>query len=109
MIHRNRKRKHETLVGIEPYRSVPSDNHGPGAHDSGLQSHLATDIEVTRDRLRSLSTSQHISLGALSSLSEACAAVWHDASELDKTSKSFFLFEDRAAPWVDCECSYGQG
>lgn len=79
--------------------SAPSEVNG----SNGLQSHLATDIEVTREQLRGVDASQHNSLGALSSLSEACAAVWHDAAELGKTGKKFFLFEDRAAAWTDGE------
>ena len=73
------------------------------ADENTLQSHLATDIELTSERLRGLATSQHNSLGALSSLSEACAAVWHDASEFDKTGKKFFLFEDCAESWLNGE------
>ncbi|OQV07516.1 Fungal specific transcription factor domain-containing protein isoform 1 [Cladophialophora immunda] len=40
-------------------------------------------------------------MGALSSLAETSAAVWHDALKLDKISNSFYLFEDRATSWVD--------
>jgi hypothetical protein len=104
VIRRNRKRKHETLVGNQPCPATLSRNHGhSGADGSSLQSHLATDIAVTRERLRGLDTSQHNSLDALSSLSEACAAVWHDASEFDTTGKKFFLFEDHAVSWVNGE------
>lgn len=76
-------------------------NHAFEGHTSSLQSNLATDIEVTQERLRGLDTSPHNSLGALSSLAEACAGVWHDAWELDKTSNKFFLFEDRADSWAN--------
>ena len=69
-------------------------------NDSSLQSHLATDIAATRDRLDTLDVGEHSSLGALSSLSEACAAVWHDL-EFDMTGKGYFLFEDRATSWVE--------
>lgn len=84
------------MFAVEPIRL--------GADGSTLQSQLATDIEVTRERLRGLDTSHHNShnsLGALSSLSEAYAAFWHDDSEFSKVGKEFFLFEDRAVSWVN--------
>ena len=88
----------------QPYPSTPGRNHGPpGANGSSLQSHLAIEIAVTRERLGGLGNSQHNPLGALSSLSEACAAVWHDGSEFEETSDDFFLFEDHAVSWVNCK------
>ncbi|KAI9704639.1 MAG: hypothetical protein M1820_005387 [Bogoriella megaspora] len=103
VIRRNRKRKHETLGGDESRSSTLSLDHGPSRADNSMQSHLVDDIEETRDQLRRHSTSQHNSLGALSSLSEACAAIWHDASEFDKTGTKFFLFKDHAVSWADAE------
>lgn len=108
MIRRNKKRKHETLVGNQPSPDgALNRNHSPSKADGNkLQSQLATDIEVTRQQLRELDNSQHSSLGALSSLSEAYAAVWHDASDFSKTGKNFFLFEDHAVSWVNGELYY---
>ena len=105
MIRRNKKRKHETLVGNQPSPDgALNRDHSPSTADSSnLQSQLATDIEVTREQLRELDNSQHNSLGALSSLSEAYAAVWHDASDFSKTGKKKFLFEDHAVFWVNGE------
>jgi hypothetical protein len=97
VIRRKRKRKHETPVANQPYPSTP------GADGSSLQSHLAIDIAVTRERLDGLGNSQHDPLGALSSLSEACAAVWHDGSEFEEAGNEFFLFEDHATSWVNCK------
>ncbi|KAF2725820.1 hypothetical protein K431DRAFT_327429 [Polychaeton citri CBS 116435] len=102
IIRRNRKRKREAP---DVYQSLaePSivDHDSSRPNKNAVQSHLATDIEVTLERLRGLDSSQHNSLGALSSLSEACAAIWHDDAEFDKTSKKYFLFEDQAAIWLD--------
>lgn len=67
------------------------------------QSHLTTDIEATRGLLHGLGASQYGSLSALSSLSKACAAVWHNEPGSDKSGQSFFLFEDRADSWADSE------
>lgn len=102
VIRRNRKRKHEATADNKISPATPSRSYGRAeANGSSLQSHLATDIEVTRERLQGFDTSQYNSLSALSSLSEACAAVWHDGSEFDKTDKQFFLFEDHTDSWVD--------
>lgn len=68
-----------------------------------MQSHLTNDIEATRGLLHGVGASHETSLGALTSLSEACAAVWHNSLEFDDTSKGFFLFEDQAESWVDSE------
>ena len=66
-----------------------------------MQSYLATDIAITRDRLNGTDNSKQGPLGALSSLSETCAAVWKDASEFEPTGNGFFLFEEQTAAWVD--------
>jgi len=71
-----------------------------------VQSHLATDIESTRGLLRGPGELHDNSLGALSSLSQACAAVWHSTSDFDRPGKGYFLFEDRAAAWVDSKYSW---
>jgi len=69
-----------------------------------VQSHFTSEIEVTRGLLHGFGNSHETSLGALTSLSEACAAVWHNAMEFDSTArKGYFLFEDRAASWADSE------
>lgn len=68
-----------------------------------VQSHLANDIETTRGLLSELGTFHDTSLGALTSLSEACASVWHNAIELENTGKGFFLFEDQAESWMNSE------
>jgi hypothetical protein len=69
-----------------------------------VQSHLTNDIETTRGLLHGLGASHETSLGALTSLSEACAAVWHNAIEFDSTtSRGYFLFEDQAAVWAESE------
>jgi len=66
-----------------------------------LQSHLASDIESARKRLDGRDES---SLGALASLSEACAAVWHSNGQFEQSRKQYFLFEDRSAGWVESRC-----
>ncbi|KAF2470016.1 uncharacterized protein BDR25DRAFT_343257 [Lindgomyces ingoldianus] len=103
VIRRNRKRKHETLVANQSSPNTPGGSGRPpgAANDSNLQSHLATDIAMTHERLNGVDYSKHIPLGALSSLSEACAAVWHDASEFEETGNGFFLFEEHTVAWVD--------
>ena len=105
MIRRDRKRKHRSLDAKQSNPGTPIRDHGSsvssGAESNTLQSHLATDIEVARERLNGLDIAEHNPLGALSSLSEACAAVWQDAAMFDKTAKTFFLFEDRAEQWVN--------
>ena len=104
MIHRNRKPKHKTPVVNQPYPSTRGRSDGsPGTNGSSLESHLAIDIAVTRERLGGLGNSQHNPLGALSSLSEACAAVWQDEAEFVETGNEFFLFEDHAVSWVKCK------
>jgi hypothetical protein len=116
IIRRNRKRKHDTLGPTNPspgslksgsVQSVftnthptPKETSKPTRTESEIQPHLATDIEVTRFWIEGQGSDQQGSLGALSSLSEACAAVWHDASEMDSGQKTFFLFEDRAEEFV---------
>lgn len=66
-----------------------------------MQSHLADDIDVARGLLTDTDALRDTSLGALSSLSEACAKVWHNSIEFDQSGKGFFLFEDRAESWVE--------
>lgn len=66
-----------------------------------VQSHLATDIEATRGLLSGPGELHDNSLGALSSLSQACAAVWHSTSDFDGPGKGYFLFHDQAVSWVD--------
>ena len=92
MIHRKRKRK----------RDVADDNRvSPDGLSPKLQSHLTADIEVTQERLQWSSLTGHDSLGALSSLDDACAAVWHDGLGRNKSAKEFFYFEEHAVEWVD--------
>lgn len=115
MIRRNRKRKHGSDSVNRPLTpsqdgsatlSTPASSTDTGqipvANYTGVQSHLTADIEATRERLGfdGLGTSQQ-SLGALSSLAEACAAVWHETADFDGSSKTFFLFKENAAAWVD--------
>jgi len=70
-----------------------------------VQSHLATEIDATRGLLGGSGELHENSLGALSSLSQACAAVWHSTSNFDRPGKGYFLFQDRAVSWVESECS----
>jgi hypothetical protein len=95
-IRRQRKRKHDDLSNSASAKRV-----APTAENTGVQSHLTGDIEATRGLLCGLGSSHESSLGALTSLSEACAAVWHNAMEFNNNSKGFFLFEDQAESWVD--------
>jgi len=109
IIRRVRKRKRKRLDALESNndssevrRSVVSSSLSARASESNtVQSHLTDDIETTRGLLRNLGASHDTSLGALTSLSEACAAVWHNAMEFGSQSKGYFLFEDRAAFWVE--------
>nr|OQO15540.1 hypothetical protein B0A51_15262 [Rachicladosporium sp. CCFEE 5018] len=68
-----------------------------------VQSQLAADIEATQSLLHGLSsdTGDSRPFGALSSLSDACAAVWHDATDFDRTSQGYFLFKERTLGWVE--------
>jgi hypothetical protein len=70
-----------------------------------VQSHLATEIDTTRGLLGGPGELHDNSLGALSSLSQACSAVWHSTSDFDRPGKGYFLFQDRAVSWVESECS----
>ena len=106
-IRRRRKRRHDlesTSNAVRPsvaFSSTPAS----ATESTAVQSHLTNDIEATRGLLHGLGAS-HTSLGALTSLSEACAAVWHNAMEFDSTtSRRYFLFEDQAASWADSERS----
>ncbi|KIW99154.1 uncharacterized protein Z519_00817 [Cladophialophora bantiana CBS 173.52] len=101
IIRRNRKRKYDAAVPDHLSPVTVTGSHVSDAATSSLQSNLAMDIEVTRNRLQGLDASPQTSLRALSSLSEACAAIWHDDWELDKACNKFHLFEDRAISWAD--------
>jgi hypothetical protein len=106
-IRRKRKRKHDidpTSNAVRP-STVSSSTPASATESTVVQSHLTSDIEATRGLLHGLGASD-TSLGALTSLSEACAAVWHNAMEFDSTtSRRYFLFEDQAASWADSERS----
>jgi hypothetical protein len=109
-IRRKRKRRGEvdsqsTSASHTVRPSVASSSTPASATESSaVQSHLTNDIETTRGLLQGLGASHtNTSLGALTSLSEACAAVWHNAMEFDITSRGYFLFEDRATLWVESE------
>ncbi|OQO11643.1 hypothetical protein B0A48_03370 [Cryoendolithus antarcticus] len=67
-------------------------------YTSPIQSQLAAEIETTQNLLDPADSHP---FGALSSLSEACAAVWHDATDFDRASQGYFLFEERTSAWVD--------
>lgn len=84
-------------------KAAASSTPAPACESTAVQSHLTNDIEATRGLLHGLGASHDTSLGALTSLSEACAAVWHNAIEFDNTSRGYFLFEDRAEAWVESE------
>lgn len=104
VIRRERKRKHRDTSDTTPEPSPVSVNKvsshtTPGSTE--FQSHLTSDIETTRGLLSGLGTSHETSLGALTSLSEACASVWHNSIEFDNTDKGFFLFKDQAELWID--------
>ena len=98
-------------------RKNPDDNHDTPSSLSSIyaaatlfaadevQSHLASEIESTRGLLSGPGELRDNSLGALSSLSQACAAVWHSTSDFDRPGKGYFLFKDRTASWVNSECS----
>lgn len=111
VIRRRRKRKNGTPLssqcdadarvnGPPPTISKGSSSGGGGG---GVQSHLAPDIEATRDRLNGLDIpEQHGSLEALSSLAEACEAAGfrHEAWKLDATEKHYFRCEEHALEWA---------
>lgn len=109
-IRRKRKRRGENdslstpaSIAVRP-PVASSSTPGHATESTVVQSHLTNDIETTRGLLHCLGASHNnTSLGALTSLSEACAAVWHNAMEFDSTSRGYFLFEDRAALWVESE------
>ena len=59
---------------------------------------------MTQERLGGKDKSSPNALDALSSLSQTSAAVWHDVPEgLVDNGNRFFLFEEHAVSWVDCE------
>jgi hypothetical protein len=71
---------------------------------SGVQCHLAVDIEATRQQLNGLDTpGQHSSLEALSSLSETCAdtGIRIKDSRLRTAATEFHLFEEHAIEWAE--------
>jgi hypothetical protein len=91
-----------SLSGNAVPPSLPSSSRAATTVEAiDIQSHLMNDIEATRDVLHDLAASQGTSLGALASLSKACAAVWHNSMEFDSNVKGFFLFEDRAEFWAE--------
>jgi hypothetical protein len=105
-IRRQKKRKRDGVSNNASGHAVQSSSASTNraatvTETTGVQSHLTNDIEATRGLLHGLGASHETSLGALTSLSEACASVWHNAMEFDNTSKGFFLFEDQAESWVD--------
>lgn len=91
-----------SITSNRPGAEHVSSNTAP---DQGVevQSHLTSDIEATRGLLEGMGVPQSNSLGALSSLSKTCAAVWHNEPGYDQESRSFFLFEDSAEIWADSE------
>jgi hypothetical protein len=105
VIRRNRKRKKD---GPGPPSTVAHELTPDStpivtkANETGLPSHLASAISVTRERLDRLENSPQNPLGALSSLSEASATIWHDSSGLEDGRKDFFLFKDQTPSWVNC-------
>ena len=101
IIRRDRKRKHSNAVADQPIAASVNRYHDSKPTNDSVQSNLATDIDVTRERLRALDETPIKSLGALSSLAEACAAVWHDAYELDMMRDKVFLFDNQAVSWAD--------
>ncbi|EMC92685.1 hypothetical protein BAUCODRAFT_151097 [Baudoinia panamericana UAMH 10762] len=114
VIRRHRKRKHDALSddtnnnnNKNTTTTPPSNRSNPDVNKStdhqSLQSHLTLDIDGTTDRLHHLAgdSSDQNSLTALTSLSDACAAVWHDAAGPDVSVKKFFPFEDRAVAWTE--------
>nr|POF12724.1 putative transcriptional regulatory protein c11d3.07c [Quercus suber] len=113
VIRRN-KRKHDKIsqgatrgpVAHTPDQALSASPNGDtessaSKPDAGLQSQMATDIETTRERLSGSQAMQTSSLSALSSLSEAYAAVWHDGTDFSKAGNHYFTFEDRSHIWVD--------
>nr|POF26369.1 putative transcriptional regulatory protein c11d3.07c [Quercus suber] len=85
VIRRNKRKREKTSLHARrrttqspdhaSERSVNEDAESSGSKpDASLQSQMATDIEITRERLRGTHAMQTSSLGALSSLSEAYAA-----------------------------------
>lgn len=108
VIRRNRKRKNETTDSSQlvSKASINRISIAPrvDSSSSGVQCHLAADIEATREQLSGIDTpEQHGSLDALSSLSEACAStgIRHEASKLDTSAKDFSLFEEHAIEWAE--------
>lgn len=104
VIHRKRKRKSGKTnssqsileASINRISTAPETDNS----DTGVQCHLADDIEATRQRLNSLDPlEQHSSLDALSSLSRNCASTGIRL-ELDTGIKDFYLFEEHAAEWA---------
>jgi hypothetical protein len=105
-IRRQKKRKRDGVLNNASGHASESTHIAATATEStGVQPHLTSDIEATRGLLHGLGGSHEMSLGALTSLSEACASVWHNAMEFDSTSKGFFLFKDQAESWVDSKTS----
>ena len=105
VVRRKRKRKDDTteeLSILTPAPSIIFEGHGnPARMVEGLQSHLCRDIELACDRLDGRDASQQTSIGALTSLSDASAAVWHSTGQFEQSSKHYFVFRERTDLWVE--------
>lgn len=103
IIRRQRKRKYEQIESnsaSETRLQKSTPENGDSGH--GPQPYLAPDIENTRDQLQGMENNGFHTLSALTTLSEACAEVWHhDGTAFGKTGRDFFLFEDRMGEWVE--------
>lgn len=58
------------------------------------------DIDSTHDQITGLASPDASSLGALSTLADACAAIWHDSVNSQAPKKQLFLFRERMSEWV---------
>lgn len=129
MLRRNRKRKRESRASEEgspvahnlststltsPATSQPSLGRQGGGSDvevfnggshgaSNLQSTLTSDIDWTREQLSTAGDADRGSLGALSTLADACAVLWHDSIDTGVLTRQLFTFQDRRTEWTEGE------
>lgn len=112
VIRRNRKRKAPSISVASQRQSSPSTIASTGSPSNALLSNLTQEIEITAGQLESFGAaeaSHQEPLGALSSLSQACAAVWHagtsdPAIDQEMMGSRLYMFEERAEEWTDGVC-----
>ncbi|KAL2830981.1 hypothetical protein BJY01DRAFT_226807 [Aspergillus pseudoustus] len=103
-ISRKRKWKTENRDQLHSQCQLDSGPATVGGSSSGPDSHLAADIEATRERLDRLDTPERQSfLEALSSLSETCSRkdIRPETLRLGVATGYFSRFEQHSSEWTE--------